>query len=61
MMYYSRPQHEQDVITKAYEFELQAIEDCDATRNPWFDEIKSWEDGDAVWQAIDVAVAAKFS
>ena len=61
MMYYSRPQHEQDVIANAYAFEVEAIEACDATRNPWFDEIKSWADGEAIWQAIDEALAEKFS
>ena len=57
MMYFDRPQHEQDVITKAYDFEVKAIEECDATRNPWFDEIMAWEDGKAVWSAIDEALA----
>lgn len=61
MMYTQRPQHEQDVIRKAYDFEVMAIEECDATRNPWFDEIKSWEDGSEVWEAIDMAVAIRYS
>jgi hypothetical protein len=60
MMYFDRPQHEQDVITKAYDFEVKAIEECDATRNPWFDEIMAWEDGKAVWSAIDEALAMEY-
>lgn len=60
MMYFDRPQHEQDVITKAYNFEVKAIEECDATRNPWFDEIMAWEDGKAVWSAIDEALAMEY-
>lgn len=57
MMYINRTKREQEIIAKAYNFEIKAIEDNDATRNPWFDEIKSWEDGKAVWAAIDEAVA----
>lgn len=60
MMYFDRPQHEQDVITKAYDFEVKAIEECDVTRNPWFDEIMAWEDGKAVWSAIDEALAMEY-
>ena len=55
MMYFNRPQHEQDVIAKAYDFEVKA------TRNPWFDEIMTWEDGKTVWEAIDEALAMKYS
>ena len=61
MMYMNRPQHEQDTIRKAYDFEIKAIEECDATRNPWFDEIKSWADGSEVWEAINEAVAMRYS
>ena len=60
MMYFERPQHEQDVIAKAYDFEVKAIEECDATRNPWFDEIMAWKDGKAVWSAIDEALAMEY-
>ena len=60
MMYYNRPQHEQEVIAKAYDFEVKAIEECDATRNPWHKEIMSWADGKAVWNAIDEALAEKY-
>lgn len=61
MMYMNRPQHEQQVIAQAYDFEVKAIEECDATRNPWFDEIKSWADGSEVWEAINEAVAMRYS
>lgn len=60
MMYTNRPQHEQEVIAKAYDFEVRAIEECDATRNPWHKEIMSWADGRAVWDAIDEALALKY-
>ena len=57
MMFIERPLQEQKVIANAYNFEIKAIEECDATRNPWFDEIMAWEDGKAVWSTIDEAVA----
>ena len=56
MTYFERTKNEQNIITKAYEFEINAIEECDATRNPWFDEIMTWEDGKDVWSAINEAV-----
>lgn len=60
MMFIERPLHEQKVIANAYDFEIKAIEECDATRNPWFDEIMAWEDGKTIWSAIDEAVAAHY-
>ena len=56
MMYFERPQNEQNIIRMAYDFEINAIEECDITRNPWFDEIQTWEDGKIVWSAISDAV-----
>jgi hypothetical protein len=60
MMYYNRPLHEREIIAMAYDFEIKAIEECDATRNPYVDEIKSWADGKAVWEAINEAVEAHY-
>ena len=56
MMYTERSEHEQNVITKAYNFEIKGIEECDSSRNPWFDEIHTWVDGKEVWEGINVAV-----
>jgi len=56
MMYTERNEHEQEVITKAYNFEIKAIEENDSSRNPWFDEIMEWTDGREVWEGINVAV-----
>ena len=56
MMYTERNEHEQEVITKAYNFEIKAIEENDSSRNPWFDEIMEWTDGKEVWEGINVAV-----
>ena len=60
MMYSERNAHEQEVITKAYDFEIRAVEECDSSRNPWFDEIMAWPDGKEVWNAIDTAVAMHY-
>lgn len=57
----NRTQSEQDIIRKAYEFELEAIANCDSSRNPWFDTIKAMPDGDALWEAINEAVEMAFA
>ena len=51
-----RTTEQQDIIRKAYDFEIEAIENCDGSRNPWFDIIKAMPDGDALWEAINEAV-----
>lgn len=56
MKYTERNEHEQEVITKAYDFEIKAIEENDSSKNPWFDEIMGWTDGKEVWEGINVAV-----
>ena len=52
----NRTKSEQDIIRKAYQFEMEAIENCDSTTNPYFHIIKAMEDGENVWEAINVAV-----
>lgn len=47
---------EQEIIRKAYDFEIAAIANGDSSRNPYFDTIKAMEEGDAVWEAINIAV-----
>ena len=56
MMYIERTTREQNIIKKAYDFEIKAIEEGDSSRNPWFDEIHTWVDGKEIWEAINVAV-----
>lgn len=56
MMYTERNKHEQEVIAKAYNFEIKAIEENDSSKNPWFDEIMNLKDGKEVWEGINVAV-----
>lgn len=52
----NRKYSEQETIRNAYDFEIEAIENEDASRNPYHDEIMSWVDGVDVWNAIEEAV-----
>lgn len=52
---------QQDIIRKAYDFEIKAIEKGDSSRNPWFDTIKAMPDGNALWEAINEAVEMAFT
>lgn len=56
-----RTTEQQDIIRKAYDFEIEAIENCDSSRNPWFDTIKAMPDGDTLWEAINEAVEMAFA
>lgn len=59
--YNNRTRKEQQIIRKAYEFEMEAIKKLDATRNPYFDTIKAMADGDTLWEAINEAVEMAFN
>lgn len=54
--FYNRTYSEQETIRSAYDFEIEAIENEDSARNPYYDEIMTWPDGDMVWEAINEAV-----
>lgn len=47
---------QQDIIRKAYDFEIEAIANCDSSRNPWFDTIMAMPNGEELWEAINVAI-----
>ena len=51
-----RTTEQQNIIRKAYDFELEAIANCDSSRNPWFDTIMAMPDGEERWEAINVAI-----
>ena len=51
-----RTTEQKNIIRKAYDFEIEAIANCDSSRNPWFDTITAMPDGDILWEAINVAV-----
>lgn len=50
--YFERTTAEQDIIRKAYEFEIQAIEEGSAERNPYTEAIKAM----GLWEALNEAV-----
>ena len=52
---------EQEVIRKAYDFEIMAIEANNANINPYFEMIKAMENGEEIWKAIDTAVEMAYN
>jgi hypothetical protein len=50
--YFDRTPAEQEIICKAYEFEIKAIEEGSAERNPYFEDIKAM----GLWEALSEAV-----
>lgn len=61
MMYLDRIATEQELIRKAYDFEVEAIANLDNTKNPYFDAIHAMADGEEVWEAISEAVEMAFN
>lgn len=55
--YSERTTAEQDIIRKAYEFEIQAIEEGSAERNPYTEAIKAM----GLWEALNEAVEMKYN
>ena len=59
--YHERTEAEQAIIRCAYNFEIWAIErECSDT-NPFYDAILGMEDGEAVWEGINVAVEMAYA
>lgn len=52
---------EQDIIRKAYDFEVMAIANSDSSRNPYHDAIKAMDEGDAVWEGINLALEMHYN
>lgn len=52
---------EQELIRKAYEFEILAINEDNADRNPYYDAIITMVNGRSVWEGINLAVELAFS
>ena len=55
--YYDRTAEEQEIITKAYEFEIQAIEDCNPIGNPYKPTLIAM----GLWEALEEALEMAFS
>ena len=50
----------EEIIRKAYDFEIKAIENDDLSENPYINAVKELENGNEIWEAIDVAVSMKY-
>lgn len=59
--YFERPICEQELITNAYEFERQAIEDCSSAKNPYFEAIMQLPDGKEIWEGLNEALEMAFA
>lgn len=59
--FFNRTTAEQEIIRKAYEFEMEAIANCDSSRNPYADKIKAMPDGKDLWEGINQAVEMAFA
>jgi len=59
--YFNRTIEEQELIRKAYEFEVEAIRRNSAERNPFFNAVLSMDDGEEVWKNINFAVEMAFN
>lgn len=55
--WFERTVMEQDIINKAYEFEINAIETLDNTPNPYIEKIKAM----GLWEAFNEAVEMKYN
>lgn len=54
--FFDRTPDEQAIIREAYNFEIRAIKKEDSSSNPLFETVKTMENGDEVWDAINLAV-----
>lgn len=59
--FFNRSIKKQQLIRKAYEFEIIAIHTDSAKKNPYFDTILSMQDGKAIWEEINIAVEMAFN
>lgn len=58
--FYERTDSEKDIIKKAYQYEIEAIENNNLDSNPYLPRVLSMEDGKDVWEAINVAIELKY-
>ena len=55
--YFDRTPAEQEIIRKAYDFEIKAIAEDSSERNPYFEAIRAM----GLWEAINEAVEMAFT
>ena len=53
--YFDRTPAEQEIIRKAYDFEVNAIEACDSSPNPYFKAVKAMGLLEALNEALEEA------
>jgi len=56
-----RTSAEQEIIRKAYDFEIMAIETDSTATNPYFSTIKAMENGKKLLEAINVAIELAYN
>ena len=54
--YFNRTAAEQDIIRKAYDFEIEAITQNSSERNPYFETVKAM----GLWEALNEAIEMAF-
>ena len=60
MMYFDRTKEERELITKALDFEMDAISKCNTFEygyndpNPYKEQVLQMENGEDVWEALEV-------
>ena len=55
--YFNRTQAEQDILRKAYDFEIEAIKNDSSERNPYTEAIRAM----GLWEALNEAVEMAFN
>ena len=55
--FFNRTAAEQEIICKAYDFEIEAIEKGSSERNPYTDAIKAM----GLWEALNEAIEMAFA
>ena len=55
--YFNRTPAEQEIIRKAYDFEIKAIAEDSSERNPYLESIRTM----GLWEALNEAVEAAFA
>lgn len=59
--FFNRPVTEQELIRKAYDFEVKAIEEDSSEPNPFRKAVLALIDGSAVWEGINEALEMAFN
>lgn len=55
--FFDRPIEEQEIIRKAYDFEIEAIHSESSVANPYCETLKTW----GIWEALNEAVEMAFN